>query len=59
MIHWTPEGETYKTGLNAYWTFLKSGWWIRLAWYWGGTNYYFRYRSYLQPHVIMRKITKV
>jgi hypothetical protein len=63
MIHRTPEGQQLHTGLNWYINWSLKRFWFRLIWISvdlptkNYTNYYFRFRAFLYPFIIMDKTT--
>jgi hypothetical protein len=63
MIHWTPEGQIAKIGLNCYINFSLTRFWFLFKWHWFEPSteesfiYYFRFRLFQRPFIIKRKDT--
>jgi hypothetical protein len=59
VIHWTPEGYSFRTGLNWYINWKVKRFWFRLVWVsvdlssYKAKSYYFRFRPFLWPWIIL------
>ncbi len=56
MIHWTPEGQTFRPGLNLFFTrSTRAGIWLRVVWRSAWQIHYFRWRQKLLPHAMFER----